>query len=343
VSPCEFRAALVECPGAVVREDGSTNVLAGETLRRAEQLASARTEVSLIHRGAIPGREDLSRRVERRTLADPQTLLTHALRPWAPACYRHRWVRDSNFVSAGIVVCDIDEGEWGPTVDRLRSAGLAFSGYTTRNHGRPKVTSSGVVRPPCDRFRVVLWLSSLCRSSEEYTATLRGHARELGLPIDPSATDGSRYFYPRPATGHAAWGEGRRLAPVRAEVRSAASNPPPLVTEEEPADWPRLSERIRRAKAYLEKVPAAIEGRNGDDATVRAIRIPWDFGITDPELAVDVLAEWNSRCQPPWEGDEWAEKVHRLHRGRGPAGAKLKQEPRGTRLLGNFGDVEVES
>src|SRR5262249_8445255 len=159
-------------------------------------------------------------------------------------------------------------------------------------------------------------------------ATLRAYAAELGLPVDRGALDAARFFYARPPGGLTAWGEGRRLAPLPSASAPPALPRTSLVTEEEPLDWPSTAERILRAKASLEKVPPAIEGRNGDDATVRAIRIPWDFGITAPELAMEVLAPWNSRCEPPWEGDEWEEKVHRLHRGKGLAGAKLAQEPR---------------
>jgi len=188
----------------------------------------------------------------------------------------------------------------------------------------------------------VLWLSEPCESPDVYKGTLRAYAAELELPVDRGAMDGARYFYPRPANGLTAWGEGRRLEPLPAARRVAEVRLTPLVTGQEPADWPPPAERIRRAKAYLAKLPPAIEGKHGDAATVRAIRIPWDFGIPI-ERAMDVLSAWNSRCEPPWEADELEGKVSRLYRGKGPFGAKLRGEPRGTVVLGVFGDAGAES
>jgi hypothetical protein len=88
-------------------------------------------------------------------------------------------------------------------------------------------------------------------------------------------------------------------------------------------------------------MPPAIEGKHGDAATVRAIRIPWDFGIPF-EHAMEVLADFNARSEPPWDADELEDKVSRLYRGKGPFGAKLKQEPRGTTVLGVFGSAGGE-
>jgi hypothetical protein len=328
VSPTEFRAALLECPGGIVAEDGCTNLLAGETLRKAELLESRGVaQVSLVARDASPGRENLSRRIVRREDATPENLLTLALRPWAPACYRRRWVTQANFEFANVVAFDVDEGmTWSAVIQRLQGSALAFSAYTTRSHGVLKASRSGATRPACDRFRVILWLERACCSPASYRATLQAQAAELGLPVDPSAMDAARYFYGRPTEGLTAWAEGTQIQPSTPPSRVPTSTP--LVAEDQ-ACWPPLHERLRRAKAYFRRVPPAIAGKGGNLATVIAIRRCWDFGITNEDDAALALEEWNARCVPPWEGREWRDKIRSALKGEGPPGAKLSEQPRG--------------
>jgi hypothetical protein len=49
--------------------------------------------------------------------------------------------------------------------------------------------------------------------------------------------------------------------------------------------------------------------------------------LADDE-ALDVLREWNSRCEPPWSDRELMEKLSRAHRyGREPIGSLLEERP----------------
>jgi hypothetical protein len=81
---------------------------------------------------------------------------------------------------------------------------------------------------------------------------------------------------------------------------------------------------IARAKRYVAMVPPAIEGQHGDVHTFRVCcRLARGFALDD-EQALNVLAEWNARCQPPWSEAELLDKLRRAARyGREPIGGLL--------------------
>ncbi len=127
--------------------------------------------------------------------------------------------------------------------------------------------------------------------------------------------------------------------------------PPHLVTVEyqdserryAPADFPPLlmasglprqaREVIRRptrdvagrARRYLQAVPPAIAGQRGDLHTFRVCcRLVRGFALTDAD-ALEVLIEWNARCQPPWSERELIDKLRRAGRyGREPIAGLLE-------------------
>src|SRR5690348_5758569 len=61
-----------------------------------------------------------------------------------------------------------------------------------------------------------------------------------------------------------------------------------------------------RAKAYISKMDAAIEGHGGDDQTFLVACKLVAFGLSGGE-AESLLREYNTRCVPPWS-------EHDLHR-----------------------------
>ena len=70
------------------------------------------------------------------------------------------------------------------------------------------------------------------------------------------------------------------------------------------------------AKAYLAKLPPAISGAGGHDATFRAACELVRFGLGDGE-AMALLREYNARCQPPWTERDLAHKLADAHRAAG--------------------------
>ncbi len=74
------------------------------------------------------------------------------------------------------------------------------------------------------------------------------------------------------------------------------------------ADDPSQIER--RAIAYLEKLPGAISGQGGHNATyTAAVALVHGFGL-DPDQALGLLlAHFNPRCEPPWKEQELRHKI----------------------------------
>ena len=100
--------------------------------------------------------------------------------------------------------------------------------------------------------------------------------------------------------------------------------PPACTSSRRPLDVRLDVSAVERAKRYLASVPAAIAGQHGDVHTFRVCcRLVRGFALDDAQ-ALDVLAEWNARCQPPWSADELLDKLRRAARyGREPVGGLL--------------------
>jgi hypothetical protein len=65
------------------------------------------------------------------------------------------------------------------------------------------------------------------------------------------------------------------------------------------------------ARAYVAKMPGAVEGHGGDRQTFQvACRLVIDFDLT-PEQALPLLREYNARCTPPWPDDALVHKLER--------------------------------
>jgi len=72
-----------------------------------------------------------------------------------------------------------------------------------------------------------------------------------------------------------------------------------------------VDRRLRRARAYLAKVPPAIAGHQGHAQTWQAaLAVTRGFDL-DVDTAFELLAEdYNPRCEPPWSEKELRHKVH---------------------------------
>ncbi|MFO0799185.1 MAG: hypothetical protein U0804_17085 [Gemmataceae bacterium] len=75
---------------------------------------------------------------------------------------------------------------------------------------------------------------------------------------------------------------------------------------------------IARARAYLRRVPGAIQGRGGDNHTFRvACILILGFGLTVAE-ALPLILEWNPTCEPPWDEDKLERKLREADKQPGP-------------------------
>ncbi len=119
-------------------------------------------------------------------------------------------------------------------------------------------------------------------------------------------------------------------APVRAAPQFSASYPRPLPESE----WPPVPERVRRAAAYLARVPGAVSGNHGHDTTFSAaLAVANDFAIPEPE-AWSLLVTYNARCVPPWDEPALRRKLLEAStKARRPRGCKLTRPTFGTFLF----------
>jgi P4 family phage/plasmid primase-like protien len=87
--------------------------------------------------------------------------------------------------------------------------------------------------------------------------------------------------------------------------------------------------RIRRARLYARKLPGAVEGQKGDNATFRAAcKILRGFGLSEEECFQVLLEEFNPRCDPPWSERELSEKIRNAREyGKEPIDGKLTNSP----------------
>jgi KaiC/GvpD/RAD55 family RecA-like ATPase len=78
------------------------------------------------------------------------------------------------------------------------------------------------------------------------------------------------------------------------------------------------SDIVQRARKYVSKMPGAVSGSGGHNATFRvACILVLGFGLSESD-AMGVLTEWNSKCSPPWAERALLHKVQDASRQDGP-------------------------
>lgn len=78
-------------------------------------------------------------------------------------------------------------------------------------------------------------------------------------------------------------------------------------------DVPRTA-ALDRARAYMAKVPPAIEGSGGDAHTFSVCStLARGFDLSDAEC-LEALRQWNATCVPPWSEEDLAAKVSNARR-----------------------------
>jgi len=149
---------------------------------------------------------------------------------------------------------------------------------------------------------------------------LANSGSKVGQGLDVRATGG---YIVAPPSSHESggvyqWQPGAEpwtlpLAPMPLWLFERARNAPRLVPEwTAPAygDHP-LSERIKRASAYLARIKVgAVSGQGGHDAAF-SVALPIVRGFDLPrDVAIQLLwEEYNHKCQPPWSRAEIEHKV----------------------------------
>ncbi len=71
---------------------------------------------------------------------------------------------------------------------------------------------------------------------------------------------------------------------------------------------------VAQVTEYLKRIPAAIEGSNGDTYTYEVACFGHERGLT-PQKMLDLMYDlWNPRCQPVWKYEELALKVENAYK-----------------------------
>lgn len=87
---------------------------------------------------------------------------------------------------------------------------------------------------------------------------------------------------------------------------------------------------VERARKYVEKMPPAISGKGGHNQTFRvACVLMIEFGL-DKSDAMQILREYNRRCEPPWSAEELQHKIDSAAEHPGERGG-LRDAPKQTR------------
>jgi hypothetical protein len=69
-----------------------------------------------------------------------------------------------------------------------------------------------------------------------------------------------------------------------------------------------LPSNVARAKEWLSRRAPAVEGQGGDNWTYETACHVRGLGVSEGQ-ALELMLEWNERCEPPWEPDDLAAKV----------------------------------
>lgn len=87
---------------------------------------------------------------------------------------------------------------------------------------------------------------------------------------------------------------------------------------------PSEKDAYTQASRYMVGVPGAVAGAGGDNFTyIQACRLVRGFNLSDDQ-ALDILREWNKKCEPAWDDADLAAKVrHARAYGTGEFGSML--------------------
>lgn len=200
--------------------------------------------------------------------------------------------------------------------------------HTTRHHTRdwPRFRVILPLERPIDRLGYqVLWQA----------------AARVWPTLDPAPKDPSRFWY-TPGVADIEGAEFEALTIKGAYLNPDEFSKPIVETKPPPAAPSSLLET--RARAYLEKMPAAISGAGGHNDLWRAARkLVCDFGLNEQAAFRILKTEYNPRCQPPWSDKEIQHKVQQaLTRANEHHPIQDRPMPGAVPMV-NLGEYEIEA
>jgi hypothetical protein len=122
------------------------------------------------------------------------SIITHHI--WSPILWSDGVRKRNNFLSCHYIALDFDDGQW--TLEDAKTwvtnKNLKAILGTSKSHQIEKVSGSGKVSPPVDRFRLVVPFAQKVTDRDEYEYNMR-ELMEF-IPCDISCKDAARFFYP---------------------------------------------------------------------------------------------------------------------------------------------------
>lgn len=243
---------------------------------------------------------------------------------WAPAIWPDDNRREgANPVEVYALVLDLDHGATlSGGVGAIQDGPMACL-HTSFQHQRDvkvkdaRTGETAIVRE--DRFRLVFPLSTpvaFARYGVVWRSAERWMREAHGLVIDGQAKNAGRcWFVPAHAPGclfeaHCNYGQlldPWALAESWPTIREVQHLPLPRKTQ------PGEASKVKRASAYLARMPASVSGQNGHGALwSAAFQLVKGFGLDPADAHALLMREYNPRCQPEWSEKEIARKVRQV-------------------------------
>lgn len=142
-------------------------------------------------------------------------IMTECRGAWSPIVWEEGRRKKANFKSCDYLALDVDEG-W--PIEKMQDwlAGMKYLSIigTTKSHQKEKKTAAGVVKPPCDRYRVVIPFERTIVGQDEYEFNMEEIVSSLE-PADESCKDAGRLFFPCKEIVHVNSSPELRCFPVR--------------------------------------------------------------------------------------------------------------------------------
>lgn len=244
-----------------------------------------------------------------------------ALPAWSPATFHDDRRGIAHHEQSTALALDLDAHTLaGVLFGRLRE--LPFASHA---HTSPSATADAL------RWRVVFELDGPATEAE-HVDLWRWGSTALDLPgVDGAPKHAASIFYvPVRRPGGLYIARSFPGFPVTVADVVAAMAPAPRAVAAPPRRAYRAGPcAVERARRYLERMPGAVAGQHGHDATFRAaLVVVVGFGLPDAE-SLALLGEWNATCDPPWSERELARKLREAREhGRLPDGFLLNDERR---------------
>lgn len=245
---------------------------------------------------------------------------------WSPVRYNPPKRSKDNVREVFALVLDYDKGG-----DRAKLLELWRNQYgiiyTTKSHGA--ADSSG------DRLRAILPLARTVDALEyvhvwEWAAE---RSTAAGCPADAQCKDASRFWYDPSVPPGGWWSQrlvGAALDPDPILSAPRPEQPKPTLRVVPPATSLTTDDRIKRAVAYVAKIPGAVSGSGGHTQTFNAVaHVMIGFDLSQSDAMQVIAGDYNPRCDPPWSEKELQHKIDSVAKQcKRPRGYLLKDRPR---------------